>query len=123
MGLGNPPEPIAGEISRLLQEARANSDSESAWSALGDAHILSQPWPKPHFQVHAAMLRLALSARAPREVIGQIFRLAVAFPASAAGRYPTGNSGRADVSAFKSAPIRPDLAELLTAAGHGSKDG
>jgi hypothetical protein len=29
------------------------------------------------------------------------------------GRYPAGNSGRADVSAFAAAPVREDLAELL----------
>ena len=38
----------------------------------------------------------------------------MAGPGSATGRYPLGNTGRANVSATKPMPIPDDLAELLT---------
>ncbi len=90
-----------------------SDDRDAAWSFLADAHVLSQPWPWAHFRVHASMLRLGYRTRDRREVLGQLFRLTVAFPASAVGRYPSGNTGRANVSAFATAGIRPDLADLL----------
>jgi hypothetical protein len=45
--------------------------------------------------------------------VGQIFRLVVAAPGSWTGRYPVGNTGGADVSAFRPMPIPEDLAKFL----------
>jgi len=59
------------------------------------------------------MLSVAWSQRDRSEIIGQLGRLIVAGPGSATGRYPAGNTGRADVSAFAPMPIRDDLAQLL----------
>lgn len=99
--------------------ARSAGDHHAAWQLLGDAHILSQPWVRPHLRVHRAMLSLGWTARDRHEIVGQIFRLAVAGPGSALGRYPAGNTGRSNVSAFKPMPIRSDLAQLL---GHPDED-
>ena len=46
-------------------------------------------------------------------MVGQVGRLIVAGPGSALGRYPVGNTGRANVSAFEPMPIRADLVSML----------
>jgi hypothetical protein len=110
------PEPVDRRIKELIADARRDSragEVEDAWARLADAHVLSQPWPVPHVRVHAAMLGMGWRTRDAGEVGGQLFRLVVAAPGSLTGRYPAGNSGRADVSAFAAAPVREDLAELL----------
>jgi len=68
-------------------------DHELAWWSLERAHVLSQPWPWPHTRTHLAMLALALRTHDARESIGQIIRILVDVPGSAAGRYPQGNTG------------------------------
>jgi hypothetical protein len=59
------------------------------------------------------MLRAAWSRRERHEVLGQMFRLMVAAPGSWTGRYPHGNTGGADVSAFVPMPIPDDLQDIL----------
>lgn len=114
-----PPAPVRERIGDLRVEAQMHEqrgDSAMAWSCLGDAHVLSQPWAVPHVAVHRAMLGLGWRSGSVREVLGQLVRLIAAGPASVAGRFPLGNSGRADVSAFAPAPVREDLAALLDRA-------
>ena len=45
----------------------------------------------------------------------QLARIIVAGPGTATGRYPLGNTGRADVPATKPMPVPADLADLLAA--------
>lgn len=96
---------------------RRRGDWSTCWQLLEDAHVLSQPWALPHTRVHAAMLAAGWRARDRREVRGQVLRLLVGGPASALGRYPTGNTGRARVPATRPMPVRRDLAEVLERAG------
>jgi hypothetical protein len=63
------------------------------------------------------MLGAAVRRRDRREIVGQLFRLIVAAPGSFTGRYPIGNTGGANVSAFAPMPIPEDLQPLLTASG------
>lgn len=109
------PDALGRELDRLVRDASQvkHEDAEAAWALLADAHVLSQPWIRPHVRVHVAMLSLAWSQRDRSEILGQLGRLVVAGPGSATGRYPVGNTGRADVSAFAPMPIRDDLARLL----------
>ena len=110
------PAHVANHIDKLLRDSaehKEHRDTEAAWQLLEDAHILSQPWVRPHLRVHAAMLSLGWSQRDRAEVVGQLARLIVAGPGSALDRYPAGNTGRANVSAFKPMPIRTDLASIL----------
>lgn len=109
-------EEVRERIATNLTEARAarqQGDWDHCWHLLEDAHVLSQPWARPHVRVHWAMLVAGWQAGDIREVSGQVLRLVVGGPASAAGRYPAGNTGRARVPATQSLPIRPDLAEIL----------
>lgn len=97
--------------------ARRRGDWVLCWQLLEDAHVLSQPWAWPHVQVHASMLVSGWKARDVVETRGQILRLLVGGPASVAGRYPVGNTGRAHVAATRPMPVRPDLADILERAG------
>lgn len=99
------------------RDSRGRGDWSRCWQLLEDAHVLSQPWAWPLTLVHAAMLVAGWRARDGREVRGQVLRLLVGGQASAAGRYPTGNTGRARVPATRLMPVRPDLADILTRAG------
>jgi FtsP/CotA-like multicopper oxidase with cupredoxin domain len=103
------------------RSARRDGDATSEWRYLERAHIVSQPLGHLHVRTHAAMLDTAVRRRAWREVLGQLFRLVVAAPGSLTGRYPVGNTGGADVSAFAPMPIPDDLKQVLEdAAGRAS---
>ena|SRR6476661_1576516 len=93
--------------------SRANGDRAGEWSHLERAHILSQPIAGAHVRTHVAMLAAAVRRRDARELAGQVFRVLVAAPGSLTGRYPVGNTGGADVSAFAPMPIPEDLRPLL----------
>jgi len=93
--------------------AEAAGDSDRAWALLEEAHILSQPAAWPHVRVHGAMIGLAWRQRDRAELRGQLLRLVVAGPGSVAGRYPVGNTGRADVPATQPMPMPAELAQLL----------
>ena len=98
---------------RAALAARRAGNIDEAWRLLERTHILSQPWAWPHVRSHLDMLVLAVHARDRREIVGQIVRTAVAGPGSATGRYPLGNTGRANVPATRPMPVPTDLAELL----------
>lgn len=93
--------------------ARRAQQPESEWAHLERAHIFSQPLALLHTRTHAHMLGHALRQRDRHELVGQLFRLLVAAPGSISRRYPLGNTGGADVSAFDPMPIPADLAMLL----------
>ena len=48
---------------------------------------------------------------------GQLLRLILAVPGSVSGRYPVGNTGGADVSAFSPMAVPDDLRPLLLTLG------
>ena len=99
------------------RQSRLRGDWQRCWQLLEDAHVLSQPWAWPHIQVHGSMLVAGWRLRDAREVCGQILRLVVGGPASAVGRYPVGNTGRARIPATQPMPIAGELAEVLQRAG------
>ena len=93
--------------------ARGRGDLPGEWRHLERAHILSQPMAIPHICTHLDMTGYAVRRRDRREVAGQLLRLLLAGPGSLSGRYPLGNTGGANVSAFAPMPIPDDLRELL----------
>jgi phage terminase Nu1 subunit (DNA packaging protein) len=94
--------------------ARDEGDDTAEWRHLERAHILSQPMAGAHLVTHAAMFVAAWRRRDRREILGQAVRLLLAVPGSLSGRYPAGNTGGADVSAFRAMPLPDDLRQLLT---------
>jgi hypothetical protein len=89
--------------------ARNAAQPEVEWAHLERAHVVSQPLAGLHVRTHAAMFAAAVRRRDGHELIGQVFRLVVAGPGSLSGRYPVGNTGGANVSAFAPMPIPEDL--------------
>jgi Protein of unknown function (DUF3703) len=95
------------------RSARDRGGVAGEWTHLERAHILSQPMAGAHVRTHLAMLTCALRRRRAREIVGQVMRLVVAGPGSWTGRYPVGNTGGADVSAFRPMPVPDDLRAVL----------
>jgi hypothetical protein len=95
--------------------ARSRGDARAEWTHLERAHILSQPMAGAHVRTHVAMFGAALRRRDRHELVGQLFRVIVAAPGSVTGKYPVGNTGGADVSAFAPMAVPDDLRPLLTA--------
>lgn len=99
---------------RTADEARRAGRLEAAWAALEAAHIVGQRHTGLHIRSHVEMLRLASQVGDRREIVGQIARIAGAAIATWVW-VPDGNTGRASMSAFASAPIPEDLAALRRA--------
>ena len=97
----------------LARGARDRGDATGEWHHLERAHVLSQPMAMPHVKTHVAMIGSALRRRDRNEILGQLFRLVVAGPGSLTGKYPVGNTGGANVSAFAPMAIPADLQEIL----------
>ena len=72
------------------------------------AHILGQRHTGPHVTVHWWMLRIGMRRGDPREVLGQLARIVAALVFSRIW-VPHGNTGGANVSAFRPMPIPEDL--------------
>ena len=98
------------------RSARGRGDLTAEWKHLERAHILSQPLAGAHVRTHLAMLAYAVRRRDRHEIIGQLTRVIVAGPGSWTGRYPVGNTGGADVSAFQPMPVPDDVRAILESA-------
>jgi len=97
--------------------ARALSDTSGEFACLERAHVLSQSHTVQHVRVHAEMLLWGMRQRSAREVFGQVVRIIGAATKTFVGLVPHGNTGGANVSAFRRMPIAPDLQRLIDAAG------
>ena len=97
--------------------ARRGGETHAEWRHLERAHILSQPLAAPHLRTHAAMFGAAWRQRDVHELAGQAVRLLLAVPGTVSGRYPVGNTGGTDVSAFQPMPVPDDLRSLLVSEG------
>jgi len=101
-------------LSELFAARQANlsGDTELAFNHLVRAHILGQRFTLQHVHVHWLMLRLGVRVGDIREVVGQLSRMVGAALFSRIW-VPSGNTGRANVSAFSSMPIPDDLRIVL----------
>jgi Protein of unknown function (DUF3703) len=94
------------------RQASLGGDTELAFNHLVRAHILGQRVTYQHVHVHWLMLKLGMRAGDVREIAGQLSRMVGAALFSRIW-VPSGNTGRANVSAFSSMPIPDDLRVLL----------
>lgn len=110
-------------IDNADKELRLNNVSY-AWKNLEEAHILSQPYALWHVLVHFKMLKLAIKTLNISEIWGQFLRIIAAAPGSWLGKYPLGNTGRSNVSMFKTMLIPESVIvkmELVRAEMDSSK--
>ncbi len=91
----------------------AKGNLSAAWRHLERAHILGQPWPREHNQVHWLMLKFGIHIKNSREIRGQLTRLLLGGVFSFFGKAPVGNTGGANVPPLQPMEIPDDLARLL----------
>jgi|Wag4MinimDraft_6_1082665.scaffolds.fasta_scaffold01164_6 hypothetical protein len=99
-----------------FDEARVairSRDYGRAYHWLERTHILTQRRTLLHAKSHVLMLYLGIRAQDPREVLGQIPRFLPALLFSQVW-VPSGNTGRARVSAFQVMPLSQELESLLS---------
>ena len=94
----------------------AENDLDAAFYHLERSHVLGQAITFQHTRVHWLMLKIGWKRRDLREVFGQILRIVGASTKTPFGIYPTGNTGGANISAFKKMPISEDLQVILRQA-------
>jgi hypothetical protein len=107
--------PLKSHYRNFLHEARVHERegrTDLAWGSLVAAHILGQRSTWLHVRAHVAMFGLAWRTRDRRELAGQMSRILGATLATWIW-VPEGNTGRANVSAFKPMPVPPELQRLL----------
>ena len=106
---------VDAELAASEAAARAG-DSLAAFHHLERAHILGQRSTVQHVRVHMLMLSWGLRNHKAREVLGQLTRVFGAATKTWLGLIPSGNTGGANVSPFRSMTIPDDLAELIDVA-------
>lgn len=85
---------------------------QEAWQHLERAHILGQPYPYQHSEVHWFMLQYGFKIKDWKEIRGQILRLFVGGVKSFVGKVPVGNTGGANVPPLLPMEIPTDLKAL-----------
>lgn len=101
---------------RAAHADEAHAKILDAFTHLERAHVLGQAATWLHMRVHVQMFLWAWRQRQLKECVGQVLRLAGAAVATPFGLLPTGNTGGANISAFKPLPIAPELAALIAQA-------
>lgn len=91
---------------------RSVRDFDSAFRHFERAHILGQRSTIAHARAHVGMLRIGWARRDLREILGQLSRIVAALLFSRIW-VPVGNTGGANVSAFRAMPVPDDLSALL----------
>lgn len=86
-----------------------------ALDRLAVAHILGQREFLRHARVHARMFHVAWRQRDLAGMLGQAMRLALVPVGHALDRLPLGNTGLANVSAFRPMPVPAPLQQLIEA--------
>ncbi len=98
------------------QAAEQAGEPLGAFRHLERAHVLGQGSTVQHVRVHLRMLAWGLRYRNAREVAGQVMRVIGAATKTWVGLVPHGNTGGANVSAFKPLPVPDELADIIDVA-------
>lgn len=111
-------EAAQGVYRQLLREfdAMPSESIEVRWQYLTAAHIVGQHHFGLHIDSHRVMLAFAARNGDWAEMGGQLFRLALVPIGHLTGKLPTGNIGRATVSAFAPMPLDERSSRLISMA-------
>ncbi len=99
---------VSNELS-AAREAETRESPDAGFAHLERAHVLGQASTREHVRVHVEMLLWGIRNRSPREVFGQIVRIVGAATKTFIGLVPDGNTGGANISAFRKLPVPVDL--------------
>ncbi len=107
---------LVDEIKRELELAslcESFGDNQKQFMHLENAHVLGQCSTYWHTLVHWQMLKWGVKNQSYTEVFGQVLRIIGAVTKTPFGLLPKGNTGGANVSPFKSMPLKPEHAKLF----------
>lgn len=104
---------------RLAAAEEYQGNFAAAFQHLERAHVMGQASTREHVRVHYHMLLWGLRRRRLGEVLGQITRIVGAAVTTALGWVPSGNTGGANISPFKSLPVSAELQDIISAAREG----
>lgn len=110
------PETLKPFYRQELQQAKNEFEKkhyQQSWRHLERAHILGQPYPYQHSEVHWKMIRFGIKLKNWKEVVGQIPRLLIGGVKSFVGKIPLGNTGGANVPPLQPMEIPDDLAAII----------
>ena len=93
--------------------ALSENDFELAFTHLERAHVLGQYVMGLHLKVHYLMFKWGIQQKDMREIFGQALRLPGTILFTWLNRLPIGNTGGANVSAFKKMEIPKDLNKII----------
>ena len=96
--------------------AELGGDPLAGFRRLERAHVLGQRSTVQHVRVHLRMLMWGIRHHDLREVVGQILRVIGAAAGTWVGFVPQGNTGGANVGAFKSMAIPEDFVRPIGSA-------
>jgi len=96
-----------------VQELWRQEKYSTAFTHLETAHVLGQRYFLWHLRIHFWMLRVGWAQKDGREIRGQLWRLLLTPLGHLTGRLPIGNTGGANISAFKPMPIPKKLQAIL----------
>lgn len=116
LNMPNALKPFYRKELAVYQKYMSKGNLPCAWRHLERAHILGQPYPVEHTTVHFKMLLFGFKTRKLKEIVGQLPRLLVGGIKSWAGTIPVGNTGGANVTAWKPMPIPHDLKAIIQQA-------
>ena len=97
-------------------DASGSKHPEDRWPLLIAAHILGQDIFSLHLKIHVRMFRFALQTSDYAEASGQLLRLSLVPVGHLLGTLPYGNTGRANVSAFKPMTVDKKSESLIDSA-------
>jgi hypothetical protein len=103
----------------LASQARGGGNKNLEFQHLENAHVIGQESTYWHVKVHVLMLLWSLRNSQPKEVLGQLLRIAGAAATTAFGLGPKGNTGGTNVSPFKVMPIKPEFQTIINKAKSG----
>ena len=103
---------VQAEIAASIAQ-RQLGNHQLEFKHLERAHVLGQASTIEHVRTHCLMLLWAVRNKAPRELLGQVFRIVGAATKTAFGLVPRGNTGGADVSPFQPMRVPADLEAIL----------
>ena len=104
------------------REAETHGSPPTAFAHLERAHVLGQASTREHVRVHVAMLLWGVRNRSPREIFGQSVRIVGAATKTFIGLIPDGNTGGANISAFRKLPVPDDLRLVIDHARRSSHE-
>ncbi|MDN4502939.1 DUF3703 domain-containing protein [Alteromonadaceae bacterium BrNp21-10] len=105
----------------LARQADANNQPQQAFIHLQNAHVLGQNSTYLHVKAHWLMLLWGVRQFQIKEVLGQLLRIIGAATKTAIGWVPSGNTGGANISPFKSLPLTTEHAQLIKLAQQAAR--